>query len=522
MSASIPANSAPTGAAPSAASSTAVDDKPYLESRHTGWLMAALMVMSVCQFIDMTVANVVLPHMQTSLNASMDTISWTLTSYIIAGVMIIPMTGWLSDRYGSRNLYLWACFVFLATSALCGAATSLTQMVLFRALQGVGAAFIGAMAQTIMFDINPPSKQTRAMSIWGMAVIIAPITGPFIGGYLTETLNWRWVFYVNLPIGIPALVILALLLPSRPRVQRKLDVFGASLLAIGLCALQLMLDRGQHEDWFQSTEIVAEFIIMVSAFWIFYFHNRHVAHRLFPKELFRNANFMVGVAFMALMGIANVALSAMMPTLLQTIYGYDVMDTGLLMAPRGCGVMVTMILVGQLIKRFDGRMIIAAGYGIAAYSLWLMASWSLSIGSNRIIIDGFVQGIGLGLVFMPMNMIAFASLDPKYRPDGTTLLTLARNLGSSFGISVIVTMLARNIQISHADIASNVTSSSLPAVDIGAAAATLGSLGGGLLAMIDGEVNRQAAMIAYIDNFYIMFWVVLCFVPLTLLVKRQK
>jgi MFS transporter, DHA2 family, multidrug resistance protein len=522
MSASIPANRAPTRAAPTASPSADLEDKPYLETRHTGWLMAAVMVMSVCQFIDMTVANVALPHMQTSLNASMDTISWTLTSYIIAGVMIIPMTGWLSDRFGSRNLYLWACFVFLAASALCGAATSLTQMVLFRGLQGVGAAFIGAMAQTIMFDINPPSKQTRAMSIWGMAVIIAPITGPFLGGYLTQTLNWRWVFYINLPIGIPALVALFMLLPSRPLVKRKLDVFGASLLAIGLCALQLMLDRGQHEDWFQSTEIVVEFIVMLSAFWIFFFHNRHVEHRLFPKEMLRNSNFVIGVAFMVLMGVANVALSAMMPTLLQTIYHYDVMDTGLLMAPRGCGVMITMILVNMLIKKFDARMIVAAGYGIAAYSLWMMASWSLTMNSDQIILGGFVQGIGLGLVFMPMNMIAFSSLDPKYRPDGTTLLTLARNLGSSFGISVIVTMLARNIQISHADIAANVTSSSMPTIDLGSTAAALGSLGGGLLAMIDGEVNRQAAMIAYLDNFYMMFWLVLCFVPLTLLLKRPK
>jgi MFS transporter, DHA2 family, multidrug resistance protein len=502
--------------------SNLIDDKPTLASRHTGLLMAAVMVMSVCQFIDMTVANVALPHIQTSLDASMDTISWTLTSYIIAGVMIIPLTGWLSDRLGSRNLYVWASALFLFASALCGAATSLTQMVLFRALQGIGAAFVGSMAQTIMFDINPPSKQARAMSIWGMVVIVGPITGPFLGGYLTETLNWRWVFYVNLPIGIPALFILAWLLPSRPIVKRKLDVFGAILLATGLCALQLMLDRGQHKDWFESKEIVAELIIAISAFWVFYIHNRTVKHRLFAKAMLRNSNFLIGVAFMALMGIANVALSAMMPTLLQNIYHYDVMDTGLLMAPRGCGVMLTMVLTNVLIKKFEGRMIIAAGYGIAAYSLWMMASWSLEMNQGAIIQAGFIQGIGLGLVFMPMNMIAFSSLAPEHRTEGTTLMTLSRNLGSSFGISVIVTMLARNIQTSHADIAGSVTSTSFPTIDLGSAAATFGNLGGGMLAMIDGEVNRQAAMIAYLDNFYLMFWLILCFVPLTLFVKKQK
>ncbi len=512
MSASIPATSAQAGAP--------AEDKPFLPSRHTGLLMAAVMAMSVCQFIDMTVANVALPHMQTSLNASLDTMSWALTSYIIAGVMITPMTGWLSDRFGSRNLFIAASAIFLFSSALCGAATSLTQMVLFRALQGIGASFLGSMAQTIMYDLNPPSKQARAMSIWGIVVIIGPITGPFLGGFLTEYWNWRWVFYVNLPIGLPALAILWWLMPSRPIIRRKLDVLGATMLAIGLCALQLLLDRGQHKDWLQSKEIVAELVIAVSAFWMFFIHNRSIKEKLFPNEMMRNSNFIIGVAFMLLMGITNVALSAVMPSLLQQIYGYDVMDAGLLMAPRGCGVMVTMLLTNILIKRLDGRILIAAGYFVAAYSLWMMSGWSLEMDSQPIIVAGFVQGLGLGLVFMPMNMIAFSSLAAKYRTEGGTMMTLARNLGGSFGISVIVTMLSRNTQTSHADIASHVTTSTVPGIDLGAATATLGNLGGGVMAMLNGEVSRQAAMVAYLDNFYGMFWLVLCFVPLTFLVRK--
>jgi DHA2 family multidrug resistance protein len=510
MSASIPANSAP------------LEDKPFLPSRHTGLLLAAVMAMSVCQFIDMTIANVALPHMQTSLNASLDTISWALTSYIIAGVMVTPLTGWLSDRFGSRNLYLWASAIFLISSALCGASTSLTEIVLFRALQGVGAAFLGSMAQTIMFDINAPSKQAKAVTIWGLVVIIGPITGPFLGGYLTENLNWRWVFYVNLPIGIPALAVLWWLLPSRPLVKHKLDMFGAFMLALGLCSLQLMLDRGQHKDWLESKEIVFELILGLSAFWIFFIHNRGIKNKLFPTEMLRDTNFLLGLSFMFLMGLTNIALSAVLPSLLQQVYRYDVMDAGLLMAPRGCGVMVTMILTNFLMKRIDARFLIASGYAIAAYSLWMMTGWSIEMDSRLIIISGFVQGLGLGLVFMPMNMIAFSKLPPKFRTEAGTLLTLVRNLGGSFGISVIITMLSRNIQTSHADIAGNVTSTSLPAVDLGSASATLGNLGGGLLAMIDGEVNRQAAMVAYLDNFYAMFWLVLCFVPIAFLVRPQS
>jgi MFS transporter, DHA2 family, multidrug resistance protein len=495
------------------------EDRPFLPSRHTGLLTAAVMAMTVCQFIDMTVANVALPHMQTSLNASLDTMSWALTSYIIAGVMITPLTGWLSDRYGSRNLYVGACLLFLVASALCGAATSLTQIVLFRALQGIGASFLGSMAQTIMYDLNPPSKQARAMSIWGMVVIVGPITGPFLGGFLTQNLSWRWVFYVNLPIGIPAIAILWWLMPSRPIIKRKLDMFGAAMLALGLCSLQLVLDRGQHKDWFTSPEIVIEFVTALSAFWIFYIHNRDVKHKLFPTAMMANSNFIIGTVFMALMGVSNVALSAVMPSLLQQIYHYDVMDAGLLMAPRGCGVMVMMIVNQALIKRIDPRVMISVGYFIAAYSLWMMSRWSIDMGSDQIILAGLVQGLGLGLVFMPMNLIAFASLPAQFRTDGGTLMALARNLGGSFGISVIVTMLSRNTQISHADIASNVTSTSLPSVDLGSAAASLGKLGGGLLSMINGEVTRQAAMVAYLDNFYAMFWLLLFFVPLSFFLK---
>lgn len=500
--------------------SNPIADKPTLESHHTGLLMAAVMGISVCQFLDLTIANVALPHMRTSLGASMESISWVLTSFIIAGVLVLPLTGWLSDRLGSRNLFLGASVAFVLSSMLCGAATSLTQMVIFRAIQGMASAFIAPLSQTIMFDINPPSKQARAMSIWGMVVMIGPISGPFLGGFLTETLNWRWVFYVNLPIGIPALALLWWLLPSRPLIRRQLDIFGALMLAISLGALQLMLDRGEHNDWFDASETVIELLIALSAFWVFLVHTRTVKHPLFDKDMVRDPNFLAGLGFMVILGVTNVALSAVLPTMFQLVYGYDVVDTGLLMAPRGCGVFLTMLITSRLIGKVDSRILISMGYLIAAISLWTMTRWSLEMGSDQILFSGFIQGIGLGFLFVPVNLIAFSTLAPRYRTDGTTMMTLCRNLGSSFGISAIVTILGRNIQTSHSDIAANVTSFNLPTIDPASASAIFGSAGASLLAMLDAEVNRQAAMVAYLDNFYLLFWLVLLFVPLSWVLKK--
>ena len=323
------------------------------------------MMVTVCQFLDATIANVALPHMQAALGAGVDSISWVLTSFIIAGAIAMPMTGWLSDKIGSRNLFIGATALFLIASAACGAATSLPAMIVFRIVQGTASAFMGPMTQTIMFDVSPPSKQAATMSQFGMLVMIAPISGPFLGGFLTEYLNWRWIFYVNLPIGIPALAVLWWLLPSRPAGQRRLDLFGFAFLGLGLGALQLILDRGQGEDWLQSWEIIIEGIVMLSALWIYWVHNRHSRHPLFNRALFSNSQFMVGLVFMAVLGLTNVALSAVLPTMYQMIYHYPVMFAGLMMAPRGFGAMVTSLLTPWMLNRIDYRYIISFGYVVA-------------------------------------------------------------------------------------------------------------------------------------------------------------
>ena len=479
-------------------------DKATLETRHRGLLMVAVMGVSIIQFLDMTIANVALPHMQASLGGTLDTMSWVLTSFIIAGVMATPVVGWISDRFGSRRVFLVAVAGFLLSSMLCGAATSLPQMIVFRCLQGVSAAFIGPMSQTIMYDINPPSKQPAAISLWGAVVMVAPITGPMVGGFLTDVLNWRWVFYINLPIGIPVFLILLWQLPSRPIARRAMDYFGFLALAVGLGAMQLMLDRGQHVDWFQSTEVVVECVVMVSALWIFAVHTLTSQKTLFPAGLLKNRNFVGGVVLMFVLGVANVAIAAILPTMYQTLYGYSPLDTGLLLMPRGIGLILSMQVAIRLMTKIDIRYLVCIGFTIASYALWSMSRWTLDMGHEPILVANFIQGLGLGLVFAPVNIAAFSSLDPDYRPDGSSLLNLMRNIGGSFGIAAIFTLISRNTQTSHADLVGNITQYSLPGLDPLTLSQRAGDAGSAALQMMEGEISRQASMIAYVDNFYLM------------------
>ncbi|MFV8816724.1 DHA2 family efflux MFS transporter permease subunit [Haliea sp. E17] len=495
------------------------EDRATLETPHRALLMVAVMGVSIIQFLDATIANVALPHMQASLGASMDTVAWVLTSYIIATVLVTPAVGWVSDRLGSRQVFLWAVAGFLLTSMLCGAATSLAQMVFFRTLQGFCAAFIGPMSQTIMYDINPPSKQPAAISMWGMVVMIAPITGPMLGGLITDTLNWRWIFYINLPLGIPTLLILAWLLPSRPRVIRGLDRLGFLALATALVCVQLMLDRGQSKDWFTSTEILVELLIAGAAFWVFFVHTFTTRSPLFSAGLLRNRNFLAAFMFMFVLGAANIAIASIQPIMFQNVYGYSAWDTGLLLMPRGIGVMIMMTFVSRIMHRVDIRYLTCVGLLIASYALWMMSQWALDMGRGPILLAGFVQGLGLGLTFTPMNVAAFTTLKPEYRPDAASLLNLMRSIGGSFGISIMVTYISRTTQVSHADMASAVTSYNLPGIDPATMALRFGEIGPAFLGLLNMEMSRQALMIAYLDNFYAMAMLVFAVALSVLLFK---
>jgi DHA2 family multidrug resistance protein len=492
-----------------------------LAVRHRWLVMIGVMGAVIMQILDTTIANVALPHMATSLGATGDTVTWVLTSYIIASAIAIPATGWLSDRLGSRNLFLWAVGGFIIASMLCGTAVSLEEMVLFRILQGIAGAFISPLSQTAMLDINAPERQNKAMSIWAMGVMVGPIMGPVLGGWLTESYNWRWVFYVNAPVGVLTFAILWFLLPSRPKAARPFDITGFALISIAVATFQLMLDRGQQRDWFSSPEIIIEAMISATTAWIGIVHLATAKKPLFDRNLFKDRNLVVSMFFMVVIGMSTMAPMSLLPPMLQQVYSYPVIDTGMLMAPRGVGVLFTMWFAGQMMGKIDTRVLIATGLILYSASLWMMSGWSLEMDYWPIVISGFIQGLGMGFAFMPLNSLAFGTLSHVYRTEGASLLNLMRSIGQSAGISVMAVLLARNVQTAHADLAGHVTRTAIPTLDLGALD-RFGGLSDTVFVMADAMINKQAAMIAYIDDFRLMAWVGLLVMPLVLLLRKPK
>lgn len=499
----------------------AVPDVASLPVRNLWLTVFGIMMASLLQILDSTIANVAIPHMQAALGATSDEVSWVLTSYIVASAVAIPATGWISDRVGSRRLFILSTVGFVLSSMLCGMAQNITQMVLFRVLQGITGAFIQPLSQAAMLDINPPSRQAQMMSIWGMGLMVGPILGPILGGWLTENLNWRWVFYVNVPLGIIALAILVAELPTRPIRPRRFDLFGFGVIALGITALQLMFDRGNHVYWFESIEIWIYALTIVCMLWIGGVHFlTGRSHKLFDGALFGSRSFVAAFFFMAVIGMVMYASMALMPSMLQRLFGYSVIGTGWAMMPRGVGTLISMFIAGQCMRRgYDPRAIVMVGFLLVGASFWEMSTWSLAVDQLRIVISGLVQGLGLGLLFMPLNNSAFASLPQSLRTDGSSLLNLSRSMGASMGIAITTGLLGRNWQASHADLGSHVTASMTSIIDF----STLDrfqQLGTAAMSFVDAQVNRQAAMIAYIDNYYLMMWLSLIAVPLVLVIRR--
>ncbi|QAY76381.1 DHA2 family efflux MFS transporter permease subunit [Sphingosinicella sp. BN140058] len=507
--------------AAASASAVAAPERPALDRAEHVIVSIALMMAVLLQVLDTTIANVALPHMMASMSATQETINWVLTSYIVASAIAIPITGWLADRVGRRRLFIASVVTFTFASVLCAMAQNLPEMVAFRALQGVSGAFLVPIAQAVLFDINPPEKHARAMAMFGMGVMIGPILGPVLGGWLTDNFSWRWVFLVNLPVGILCTLILLRYMPSFPTNRRRFDLFGFALLALALGSLQMMLDRGEQLDWLQSWEIRIELGLAIAGAWMFVVHLMTAREPIFDPKMFADRTFAVSLLFMAVTGVLLLAGLALLPPLLQRLLGYSVLDSGFLTAPRGVGTLVSMMVAGRLTGKVDGRLLIFGGISAMALSLWQMSGFSLQMDAHPVIVSGFVQGIGLGLIFVPLQALAFSSLPPQYRTTAAALFNLARNIGGSIGISMVTFLLARNLQVSHSDLAAHVTPYTMQVADP-TIAQMLGSFGDSVTAMLDAEINRQALMIAYLDDFHAMMLVTLCALPLVLLLRKPK
>jgi DHA2 family multidrug resistance protein len=492
----------------------------YPDATTRRFITGAVMAATVMNSLDSTIANVALPHMQGSVSASADQITWVLTSYIVAAAICTPLTGWLAGRFGRKRLMLFSIVGFTVASGLCGIATSLGELVGFRLLQGVFGAALVPMSQAILLDINPPERHGPAMSIWGMGAILGPIVGPALGGWLTDNYDWRWVFFINLPIGVAAFAGLWFFLSETKAVDRvKLDLFGFGMLALFIASLQLMLDRGQQLDWFSSLEICIEAVAAALFFYLFIVHIITARQPFINLTLFADRNFVSASVFGFFLGVLIFAVLALLPPMLEQLMGYPVVLTGLVTAPRGLGTLISMIVVGQLIKRVDPRILIGAGLGLAAWSTYDMSGFSLGMDERLIITSGFIQGIGTGLIFVPLSTVAFATLSPQLRNEGAAMFTLIRNIGSAIGISVLQFMTIRNASTVHARLVEGVRpdnpviAQAMPDLDFSSVNS---------LAQMNGEITRQAAMVSYIDAFYALFVVTLAVAPLILLMRPPR
>ncbi len=484
----------------------------------------SIMAATIMQTLDTTIANVALPHMQGALSASQDQIAWVLTAYIVAAAIATPLTGWMVDRFGQRNVFIVSVIGFTVASALCGLSESLAQIVAARLLQGVFGAALVPLSQMVLMEINPPAKQGSAMAVWGMGVMVGPILGPTLGGWLTDSYNWRWVFFINVPVGILATYGIWRYIHPVPAARRtQFDLFGFAALGIAVGALQLLLDRGQQNDWFSSNETWTEAIVMVVAFTYFVAHTALTrADRSFlDYRLLRNGNYLSGLMFIFIVGLVMYATRALLPTMLEDLLDYPVTITGLVTAPSGIGTMLAMLIAGRIIGKVDLRIILFAGFSITAVALWQMTGYSLDLSQGDIVWPGVVQGIGLGFVFVPLSAATFATLSPEMRAQGTAIFSLVRNIGSSIGISMVQAVLVRSTVSAHAALVERITYGnpawSNPAV---AAAYDVRRLDGA--AALDGVITQQASMIAYINDFRLMLYLTLAVIPVLLLIRAPR
>jgi MFS transporter, DHA2 family, multidrug resistance protein len=478
------------------------------------------MTATIMQALDTTVANVALPYMQGSLSASLDQINWVLTSYIVASAIMTAPIGWISDRFGRKRLFVICAAGFTFASLLCAGSQDIGSMVFARLMQGAFGAALVPLSQSVMLDAYPPDKRGQAMAIWGMGVMLGPIMGPTLGGFLTDRYSWHWVFLINLPVGIVTVLGLMVFMDeTKKQTHLRFDWFGFIALAVGIGSLQLLLDRGEQVGWYDASEIMIETIISAAGFYYFFAHSLTTDTPFVRFDLFKDRNFAASCLFMSVIGVVLFGVMALITPYMQNLLGYPIMTAGFLLGARGVGTLISMMMVGQAMKFFQPRTLVGVGFALSAATLYVMVGFTDQTTPWTIVTTGIVQGSGLGLVFVPLSTIAFTTLPAHLRTSGTSILTLVRNIGSSVGISMVIANLTSTTTVMHARLAEDINPFNNALQQAGSMLSTATDQG---RALLDAMLTQQASIIAYDNTFKLLMVLTLVALPLVLLIGKTK
>ncbi len=482
-------------------------------------ITVAVMSATVMQVLDTTIVNVALPHMEGQLSAAPDQITWVLTSYLVASGIFMPLTGYFTDRLGQKRYLLLSVLGFVVASALSGLSTSLTEIVVFRLLQGVFGASLVPLSQSILVNTYPPEERGKAMAIWGIGVMIGPILGPTLGGYLTQVLSWRWTFYINVPVGIFSMLAIWRAVPDTKRRPRTMDWFGLVLLSFAIGGLQFVLDRGNQDDWFDSHTIQIAALLSVIGFLGFAWHGLvHRERSLFDLRIFRDRNFSTSSLLLAVFGLGLYGMLVLQPMMLESLLGYPTFTTGLVMAPRGIASMLSMFLVGSLINRTGARPLIVVGILLSIIGTFATTHYNLYISPFWVVWPIVVQGLGMGMIFVPLAAVAFTTLRPEQSAEAAGMYSLLRTIGSSIGISIVTTVMTRQAQVVWNQLGGHLQPFN-PSLYLYLDRLHLVPTDPRAAAVLGLELGRQARMVAFADAFTLIAWSFVAMLPMVLLLR---
>ena len=496
------------------------------------WIVAiSVMLGTFMEVLDTTVVNVSLPHIAGNLSASTDEATWVLTSYLVANAIVLPLTGWLANHFGRRNILLISVAGFTIFSFLCGVAPNLPALIVFRVLQGATGGGLQPLSQAILMEAFPPAQRGKAMAFWALGIVVAPMLGPVVGGWITDSYSWRWLFYINIPIGIAAVVMAMMYIHDPPYIKRGkggVDYWGIGLLAVGIGALQIMLDKGQEEDWFASHFIVILTVITVLGLGFFVLRELLTKHPVVHLSVFKIRTYSTGVFLMTVLGFVLYGSTVLIPLWLQTLMGYSALEAGMAMLPRGLGSFLFMPVVGILVSKVDPRKLLASGLAICGFSLYLLSRLNLNAGYWDLFWPQFMQGASMGLLFVPLTTITNDPIPKHEMGNATSLFNLMRNIGASIGIASVTTLVARHMQMHTNTLTEHVTRSNPAAVTmlqnikagLMAAGADAATATRQAYAAVFGMVQQQAAMQSYIDAFFLLAILFAVVMPLVLIMKR--